>query len=257
MGVSMTPFLFYTKSNGYVWHNTYLPHSKINLAKYRERDEKGLYRRDNINAPSEGYRYELGYGEKQPSRGYRMPESEARRMIEEGTLIVQPGRVPERKRYLSDSKGIKANDVFNDIAVLNSQSKEPTGYPTQKPLALLERIIKASSNEGDMVLDPFCGCATTCVAAEKLDRQWIGIDVSPLAAKLVQERINRELGVLLFDPIHRTDILLDREGTRSKNIKHILYGKQEGHCNVPVSFPVSESYNGSYHPKKQGWVRCG
>ena len=117
------------------------------------------------------------------------------------------------------------------IPCLQPASRERLGYPTQKPLKLIERIIKASSNKEDMVLDPFCGCATTCVAAEKLDRKWVGIDISPLAARLVQERIERELGVLLFDPIHRTDIPLDRGGKRSKDIKHILYGMQEGKCN--------------------------
>ena len=80
-----------------------------------------------------------------------------------------------RKQYLDEMKGMPLSNVW-DISIINSQSKERTGYPTQKPLALLERIIKASSNEGDIVLDPFCGCATTCIASENLNRQWIGID---------------------------------------------------------------------------------
>ena len=115
-------------------------------------------------------------------------------------------------------------------------SKESTGYPTQKPLVLLERIIKASSNLGGVVLDPFCGCATTCVAAEKLGRQWIGIDISERAADLVKDRISRELGVLLFKPVHRRDILqrTDLEGIPKYNCKENktkLYGEQGGHCN--------------------------
>jgi site-specific DNA-methyltransferase (adenine-specific) len=117
-----------------------------------------------------------------------------------------------------------------DIPIIRPNARERTGYPTQKPLALLERIIKASSNEGDVVLDPFCGCATTCVAAEKLGRQWVGIDISEKAAELVKERIHNELGLLLFKPIHRRDVPQDRAGERSRNIKHILYGKQEGMC---------------------------
>ncbi len=87
-----------------------------------------------------------------------------------------------------DSKGVSENDVWH-IPFIAPSSKERTGYPTQKPLALLERIINASSNEGDIVLDPFCGCATTCVAAEKLKRKWIGIDVSHKAYELVKERL--------------------------------------------------------------------
>ncbi len=95
-----------------------------------------------------------------------------------------------------------ANDVFTDIQALNPMSKERTGYPTQKPLALLERIIKASSNENDMVLDPFCGCATTCVAAERLRRQWVGIDIYSKAYELVCKRLNDEVrpGIFKFDP---------------------------------------------------------
>ena len=90
------------------------------------------------------------------------------------------------------SKGTSMPDYF-DIPIINPMAKERVGYPTQKPLALLERIIAASSNEGDMVLDPFCGCATTCVAAQKAHRQWIGIDISIKAYELVQKRLNDEV----------------------------------------------------------------
>ena len=86
-------------------------------------------------------------------------------------------------------------DWWDDIAILTNQ-RERVGYPTQKPIALLERIIKASSNEGDVVLDPFCGCATTCIAAERLNRQWIGIDLSALAVQLVERRARNELGLM-------------------------------------------------------------
>ncbi len=97
------------------------------------------------------------------------------------------------KRLVDDvlNQGKPMDDVW-DVPILNSAAKERTGYPTQKPLALLDRIVKASSNEGDMVLDPFCGCATTCVAAERLSRQWIGIDVSFKAYDLVRERLTKE-----------------------------------------------------------------
>ena len=109
-------------------------------------------------------------------------------------------------------------------------TKERTGYPTQKPLKLLERIIKASSNEDDLILDPFCGCATACVAAEDLKRKWIGIDISPKAFDLIKSRFKKELS--LFNPkiIHRTDIPV-RKGKLSPDIKHMLYGEQEGKCN--------------------------
>lgn len=97
--------------------------------------------------------------------------------------------MPERKVYLSDSKGRPAADIWDDVKALTGQNAERTGYPTQKPLALLERIIAASSNPGDMILDPFCGCATAFVAADRLQREWAGIDLSELAITLVNERI--------------------------------------------------------------------
>ena len=136
-----------------------------------------------------------------------------------------------------DGKGVKENDVWM-IPVINSQAKERVGYPTQKPLALLERVIEASTNKGDLVLDPFCGCATACVAAEKLGRQWIGIDISPKAAELVKIRAQRELsdflssqGARMYQIIHRTDIPR-RSGAivRPRDVRHRLYGLQEGRC---------------------------
>lgn len=115
------------------------------------------------------------------------------------------GRVPALKRYLDEQKGVPVGSVWTDITTLQGSSKEKTGYPTQKPLALLERIIQASSNEGDMVLDPFCGCATACIAAERLGRRWAGIDLSPNAAELMSWRMERDIG-LLYNGVHRSDI---------------------------------------------------
>ena len=103
------------------------------------------------------------------------------------------GRPANYRYYLDQSKGVPLTDLWCDINNVQGSSKEHTGYPTQKPLKLLERIIKASSNEKDLVLDPFCGCATTCIAAEKLDRKWVGIDISIKAYELVKERIKKEV----------------------------------------------------------------
>jgi len=106
-------------------------------------------------------------------------------------LVVQtrPGTVPQLKRFLDEQRGIPLGDVWTDIFPLNSQAQERLGYPTQKPLALLERIIKASSRPDDVILDPFCGCGTTVHAAQKLGRRWIGIDVTHLAISLVERRL--------------------------------------------------------------------
>ena len=93
-------------------------------------------------------------------------------LIDEGRVVqTRPGTVPQYKRYLDEMPGVPIQDLWTDIRPIQSQSRERIGFPTQKPLALLERIIKASSNEGDVVLDPFCGCATACVAADKLGYQ--------------------------------------------------------------------------------------
>ncbi len=97
------------------------------------------------------------------------------------------GGFPRFKRF---SGGIAIQDLITDIPPLNSQAQERLGYPTQKPLALLERIIQASSNPGDVVLDPFCGCGTAVHAAQKLGRQWVGIDVTHLAISLIEKRLN-------------------------------------------------------------------
>ena len=105
--------------------------------------------------------------------------------------IPYPREEPPRlKQYLGEIPGAPVQNVWDDINPLLPHSKERTGYPGQKPLALLERIIRASSNAGDMVLDPFCGCATTCVAAERLERQWVGIDKSPKTCELVVRRFS-------------------------------------------------------------------
>ena len=126
-----------------------------------------------------------------------------------------------------------ADNVWTDIPPINSQAKERVGYPTQKPLALLDRIIKASSNDGDVVLDPFCGCATACVAAENLGRRWIGIDISPKAVELVNIWLQQSMGTLFHDRLvtARTDIprRTDIEAPIPyRQNKHVLFGQQEG-----------------------------
>ncbi len=142
-----------------------------------------------------------------------------------------------RKLYLDEAKGVPATTVWSDIASFQTvvNSKERTGYPTQKPLKLLQRVVSASSNEGDVVLDPFCGCATACIAAEELGRNWIGIDIAPKAAELVRSRLEKELG-LFYKGAHRHDI--PRRTDIGKILKYndiknkrFLFGEQSGHCN--------------------------
>ena len=145
------------------------------------------------------------------------------------------GHSKSRLKKLADI--MKAGKAVSDVwtmPIISSSSKERVGYPTQKPLALLDRIIAASSNEGDVVLDPFAGCATACVSAESLRRQWVGIDISPKAAELVQQRMRDELG-MFYQGAHRTDVprrtdigKLPRYNS-AENRKR-LYGEQGGNC---------------------------
>ena len=132
-----------------------------------------------------------------------------------------------------NSIGRPADDVW-DIQLLNSQSKERTGYPTQKPLALLHRIIKVSSNEGDIVMDPFCGCATTCVAAQQLGRKWIGIDIAEQAADVLVQRLSDDAGI--FKDFINTAVIPQRTDIYkvepTKSIKERLYKEQNGLCNA-------------------------
>jgi len=131
----------------------------------------------------------------------------------QGRLIYQskPGAVPRFKRYLDEMQGQPVTDNWDDIEHLHGSSGESLGYPTQKPVALLERIVKASSNEGDMVLDPFCGCGTTIHAAEKLRRQWAGIDITHLAISLIETWLRNAFPGNAFD-VHGTP--KDLEGAR-------------------------------------------
>ncbi len=163
---------------------------------------------------------------------------------------IERARNPKGARITSDDK--MAMDVWADLQALNPMSKERLGYPTQKPIALLERVIKASTKESDIVLDPFCGCATTCIAAERIARHWIGIDISPKAAVLVKDRAEHEIGGL-FPVIHRTDIPVRDAPPRSKNIKHVLFGVQEGLCNgCKTAFPFSNFTLDHIQPRAKG-----
>ena len=158
-----------------------------------------------------------------------------------------------------DTSGTKAMRDVWEISYLNANAAERVGYPTQKPLALLDRIIRASSNPGDMVLDPFCGCATACIAAEKLERHWVGIDISEKAAELVERRMRDELG-LFYQGVHRTDIPKRTDlGKLPPHRSHrpTLYGHQGGHCagcaehfkaqNLEVDHIISRGKGGTDH----------
>ena len=234
-----------TKSDKAVWNPIYAVHDSEYVRKfYRHKDKDGRsYGLDNLVNPNKD-RPNLTYEFLGVTRVWRWTRERMRKTYEDGLVIqTRPGAVPRFKRYLDEQKGTPVGDVWADIRALQGNSKEYNGYPTQKPLALLERIIKASSNEGDMVLDPFCGCATACVAAENLGRKWVGIDLSPKAIELVNVRLKGAMGGLFHDRLvtARTDIPrrtdIDAPIPYRQN-RHVLFGKQEGRCNgCKIVFP--------------------
>jgi len=189
---------FYTKAETYTFNPQFKPLSKGSQKLYTREDAKGKYQL--VPLLVSGQR---GGETGQPWRGIdpnkcgrngmhwvTVPRKLAE--YEQQGLVVWPkkeGGQPRLKYYLEESPGVPLSDLWHDISLITATSKEALGYPTQKPLALLERIIQASSNEGDWILDPFCGCGTALVAAQKLQRKWVGIDLNPLTAALHQKRL--------------------------------------------------------------------
>lgn len=209
---------FYTKSDVWTWNWQYTAYddSYVDSA-YRLKEPSGRrYRRDNLTAAKPGgdvsYRWPVKrteggdwqadldeeYRDPQPGWEYRQvppynrrfwaySRENMRRFACEGRLAYAASGMPEYKRYLDEMPGVPLQNAWHDIPPV--MGGESLGYPTQKPIALLERIIAVSSNEGDVVLDPFCGCGTAVLAAEKLGRRWIGIDVTHLAISLIERRM--------------------------------------------------------------------
>lgn len=136
-------------------------------------------------------------GHASPPNGWRYSKETMAKLDSEGRIWYpdDKSKRPRLKRYLDEMPGTLLGTIWTDIPPINSQAKERLGYPTQKPMALLERIISASSNPGDVVLDPFCGCGTAVAAAEKLGRKWVGIDITHLSIALMQNRLERDFGL--------------------------------------------------------------
>ena len=254
--------LFYSKTDSYVFNRQRAPFSEQYVkSKFTHIDEDGRrYRLSDLNPPSgRGPVYEF-YG---VTKAWRFTEEKMRELDRQGR-IYHKSTVAQLKRYLDELDGQAVHNVWVDISGINPMAKERVGYPTQKPLALLERIISASSNPGDVVLDPFCGCATACVAAEKLGRRWVGIDISEKAVELVNMRLREFMGDLFHSRLvtARTDIPrrtdIDAPIPYRKQ-KHVLFGRQEGRCGgckveflfriMEVDHVVPRSRGGSDHPE--------
>ena len=192
--------LYYTKSDDYCWNPIYVVNEEYVAKRYTYTDDQGRsfypvsllaagtrrgssgmpWRGIDVTAKGNHWRYTVE----------RLDELDAA-----GDIYWPPrGTMPRLKMYADDVKGELLQDWWHDIPPINSQGRERLGFPTQKPEALLERIINASSNEGDVVLDPFCGCGTAVAAAERLNRRWIGIDITHLAITLIRHRLHDAFG---------------------------------------------------------------
>ncbi|RHF18945.1 site-specific DNA-methyltransferase [Parabacteroides distasonis] len=182
------------------WNDIFQEYDEGTHEHYKWKDAKGYYGKNPVDNPGGGgYIYDLGFDEKLPSRGYCMPKETALQWLKEGILLVEKGKVPVKKVYKKE-EGTRCRDVWTDIA--SARGKQLVGYATQKPEALLERIIKASSNEGDLVCDFFGGSGTTAAVAERLGRRWITTDIGKPATLVMRKRfIDQEVKPFLYQAI--------------------------------------------------------
>ncbi len=238
-GANTDSIFFYTKSDLYHFTPTRDILEKERVHKFNRIDAQG--RRYYTGIPlfcskSMGDRPNLcyqwrGFTNPYPS-GWRLSKELLEGEYQKGNVVITEEGTLERRKYEADYKGIPMDNNWVDVPRVSKS--ESTGYPTQKPLALLERIIRASSKEGDVVLDPFCGCATTCVKAQHLGRKWIGIDIEKQAAHVLIDRLSEESG-LFKDFVHsdkipvRTDV--EKIEPTKKQVKERLYKEQKGNCN--------------------------
>jgi DNA modification methylase len=183
--------LFYSKSENRTWHQLFMPlDEKYVSAAYRMKEADGrVYRLSPLTGPGGAEKGNPVFEWNGHTRAWRINKTRMQEMHDAGMLHYSGTGYVSKKLYLDASKGTPVQTIWSDISALSGSMAERLGYPTQKPLALLERILAASSNEGDVVLDPFCGCGTTVHAAQKMNRRWIGVDVTHLAVGLIQRRL--------------------------------------------------------------------
>ncbi|MCC6190376.1 MAG: restriction endonuclease [Anaerolineales bacterium] len=183
--------LFYGNGDNPIWHAQYRGYDEDYLDSHYSNVEEGTGRRYTLSDctnPNKD-RPNLTYEWQGLTRVWRWTKDKMQSLHDAGRLVYTKSGMPRYKRYLDEMQGTPVTTIWDDIPFINSQAAERLGYPTQKPLALLERIINASSNRGDVVLDPFCGCGTAIAAAQKLGRRWIGIDITHLSIALLKYRL--------------------------------------------------------------------
>jgi DNA modification methylase len=190
--------LFYSKGEEWTWNPVYLSYDdRYVRSKYKHVDPVTgrLYRLGDLTAAKPGgeQQFEWRGCRPYPGRHWAYTREKLDQMFAEGRIEMprKPGGVPQYRRFLDEMPGVPLQDLWTDLDPINAKARERLGYPTQKPETLLERIITSSSNEGDIVLDPFCGCGTTIAVAQRLRRRWVGVDVSPTAVNIMRQRVTR------------------------------------------------------------------
>ncbi|HZP00067.1 MAG TPA: DNA methyltransferase [Terriglobia bacterium] len=194
--------IFYSKTDNFKWNQQHLPYDQEYLDTFFDQiDSEGrrYFRRDltaSMSRASKGQLYEWKGLRPPPSRCWAMAKERMDELEAKGRIHwpKKEGGMPRLKLYPEDLPGVPIKDIWSDIKIMHNLSSERLGYPTQKPEAVLERIIKASSNEGDSLLDPFCGCGTAVAVAQRLNRRWIGIDITHLAIGLIKKRLDDAFG---------------------------------------------------------------
>ena len=198
--------LFYSKSDRITWNPQFTAYDEDYIrSAYNNVDPDGRrWKSSDLTGPGGAAKGNPQFEFLGVTRYWRYTKENMERLLAEGRIYQsRPGVVPRMKHYLDEMRGVGVQDIWTDIPPLSGNKAERLNYPTQKPEALLERIINASSNEGDVVLDPFCGCGTTINVAERLKRRWIGIDITHLAVALIQSRLRDTFGTELSDYVVR------------------------------------------------------
>jgi DNA modification methylase len=191
-GINTDSIFFYAKSPAFNFNLLRGNYSEEQLSRYKQEDENGIYLCENLTAPGNTRQFIWRGVHPGRNRSWRFSEEALEELIKKDLIVFQKDKRPRKdglKRYFADAEGALFDNLWCDIDRVGNTSKERIGYPTQKPFALLERIIKCASNEGDLVLDPFMGGGTTIAVADKLNRNWIGIDQSVQAVKVTELRL--------------------------------------------------------------------
>lgn len=190
--------LFYSKGADWNWNQVFTEYDEDYTSSFYKYVEEGTGRRytlGDLTGPGGAAKGNPSFEILGVTRFWRFSRERIQKLMQEGRIVqLKPGSVPRYKRYLDEMAGVPIQDVWTDIGPIGAQARERLGYPTQKPEALLERILLSSSEKGDVVLDPFCGCGTTVQVAQKLKRNWIGIDITHLAISLIKQRLADSFG---------------------------------------------------------------